>query len=131
MGTTHDLVAVNAFRQILGMTESDTIPAELMDMFRTYRKRRDIVGGGDMMAPEYLILATIYESKHGSASPVKPKKNAPFEKGAKVTSLFGGVKVEGEFLKMLPEPGLCAVAIPGDTVAYRKLKLEDTALAEK
>ena len=134
MDTPIDIEAVNGFRQILGMVETDTLPAELVEMYRVYRKRKDIGSAGGVSAAEYVILVTIYEAKNGDIMPPKKKTKKmefPIKEGDKVASLFNGTKIEGEFIKLLPEPGLCAVKIPGDNMAFRKLKIEDTKLVSE
>jgi len=104
----------NDFRRMLGLSESDAIPADLEDNYVRYRHMKDVCSAGTVTPSELILLIMIT---------IPTAESRVLRPGVKVTTVYKGKRVSGLFVE---DPGGDEVHVKVDDMKYQKVLRQDT-----
>jgi len=138
---------LDELRKIFELPPDSAIREDFLRLYKTYRKRKDICGIGDVTSHELVLLATLYDfvKKDSINAEVETvgsdtviieaiageRSGNELKIGDKVTLMLKGSKELGTFEGYIDNTEMCKVKVIGDKMNYRKVNISNVKLYEE
>jgi len=136
---THEVEVevVDDFKRILGLRVEDTVPENVLRLYRKYRKAKDVCSAGVVSVSELILLTMLADSGANEVCPGttenpqadegeehKKAVDGVMQPGAWVTTVIDGKARRAQFIEACDDGKYARVKVDGDKSRFRKVPMD-------